>query len=95
MTITERILEQTQNIQALVALWRSLLPEAPCPDNAQFGTWLDLHAAEDVLKAIKVTANKYNLLKGAMDQDYMVRYCSSCANQRKTDRDSRYKEVQP
>lgn len=90
MTLTERIKEQAENIEALSTLWSSLIPSAPLPTNTQFGTWLDLHAAEDVLRAVKAAANKYNLLNGSMDEDYLVRYCSSVANSRKTKRQKRY-----
>lgn len=91
MTLIEKINQQTENIKALTMLWMNLLPAAPLPSPAQFDVWLDLHNVEDVVGAIKATANKYNQLKGKMDQDYTVRYCSACANSRKTSRNEVWK----
>jgi hypothetical protein len=86
MTFAEQIKEQAHNIEALSTLWSSLVPEASLPSNTQFGVWLDLHRVEDVLQAIKATANKYRLLKCNMTAEHMIRYCSSVANNLKTRR---------
>jgi hypothetical protein len=41
---------------------------------------LQVHDVETMLNAVLKTTKKYRQLRGAMDQDYLIRYTSSVAN---------------
>ena len=80
MTLVEKVNQQVEDLGALKKLWTSLMPDAPVPHNQQFITWLNLHTPEVLLATIQKTANKFVTLDGKMDEDFLVRYTSSVAN---------------
>jgi len=80
MTILEKIKEQNETIEALKGLWASLMPGAPVPTSQQLNTWLGMHSADNLLAAIQATAKKYRILNNEMSKEWMLRYCSSVAN---------------
>jgi hypothetical protein len=59
--------------------WCSVIPGF-CPDREQFGLWLTEHPFITMLYAIKETAKKFKRVKGAMDEEYLILYCSKVMN---------------
>jgi hypothetical protein len=73
--------EFTETKRQLVGLWNSSIASFTPPE-AQWATWLSRHDEAALLRAVLKTVAKYNQMQGRMDADYLVRYCSSVANNR-------------
>jgi hypothetical protein len=67
-------------VQEAMKLWKSLLGDAPCPEELQFRVWLSIHPAARLTYSIAETATKYLRMKKAMNLEYLVRFCSAVAN---------------
>jgi hypothetical protein len=65
--------------EKLIELWRSGIPSF-CPSEGQWNTWLQFNDANTLMLAVLKTTKKFTQLKGAMDDDYLIRYTSSVAN---------------
>jgi hypothetical protein len=78
-------LEQTRaEVDALTTLWNDLLPEHTI-NTWQFRLWLKLHPFARVVAAIEKAAKKSAKLDGQMDTAYAIKFCSSVANNLKTE----------
>lgn len=83
MTQYQQLQERAETISALNKVWSIFLAGSQVPTSIQFDKWLDLHTPETMMQAIKATAKKREKLNGEMSLEYMVRYCSSVANNAK------------
>lgn len=72
---------------ALQKLWEYLIGAAPA--GRQFHTWLYRYGYEATKKAVERTSVKFSQLKGEMDAEYQVRYCSVCAKRNKETADTK------
>jgi hypothetical protein len=78
-------LEQTRaEVEALTALWNDLLPQHTI-NTWQFRLWLKLHPFARVVAAVEKTGKKSTKLDGQMDSAYAIKFCSSVANNLKTE----------
>jgi hypothetical protein len=93
MTASRHLTEQIALVEAMQKLWTTLMPEAWVPTAQQFMTWGDLHTSDNLIYAIKRTANKFQTLNGSMTATYLEKYCSSVANTRKRRRIAAGQEV--
>jgi hypothetical protein len=84
--LTQEVTERRAEVTALSHLWEVVLGE--CPSQQQFFVWLDLHTFDRLVRAIRETGRKQSKRQVKMDSDHLVRFCSSVANQRKTEEGS-------
>jgi len=80
-------IEVIQLVQ-LKELW-TVLFTVPPPSDEQFGLWVFKHGPEVVRAAIGQLATKYQKTRGAMDQDFMIRFASSVMIRLTRESDSR------
>lgn len=69
-----------EHVKEAMELWKSLLGDAPCPEELQFRVWLSVHPAARLTYSIAETATKYLRMKKQMNLEYLVRFCSAVAN---------------
>ena len=80
MTALERLVVRNNNAEALRLEWLTLMPSAEMPRPRQFILWVEIHSVEAMLRAIRQTARKFDVLNGEMSLDFLVRYASKAAN---------------
>ena len=79
--LAERLIEErSRRVDVMQRLWKHTMATADTPSVDQFYVWARLHDLETMLFSIDRTAKKRMTLRGRMDMDFMVRYCSKCAN---------------
>ena len=77
--MSTNIQQFTETKDRFVALWESSIPTF-MPSEAQWITWLSLHDEHALLQAVIKTVARYVKSQGAMDGDYLIKYCSAVAN---------------
>jgi len=87
MTTSEKILSRLQtdaaNAVQIAQYWKHTFPAgSPVPADSQFALWARLHRENigAMLDGIDQTAAKFVTTRGRMDEDYLVKFCSKCAN---------------
>lgn len=76
-----QLMTRMQETRALTELWSSLLGSTPEP--TQFWRWLDAFGFQATQAAIERTFKKSLSLNGSMNAEYMLRYTTSVAKQRR------------
>jgi hypothetical protein len=80
MTATELktgLERSTTEAEALSQLWSCLIGTPLVIRH--FHTWLYRYGYEATKAAVERTATKFSQLNGAMDEEYLLRYCGTCA----------------
>jgi hypothetical protein len=77
--LTQQLEQRSNEVTALAALWQSAIT-VHCPDDPQFGVWLDLHPFAIVQYGVREAARKFVRMHKQMDADFLIRFASKCMN---------------
>jgi hypothetical protein len=82
--LTQQLEQRRAEVEALQVMWNDLLPEYRI-SAYQLRVWLRLHPFARIVAAVEKTAKKSARLGGQMDKEYVIKFCSSVANNLKTE----------
>jgi hypothetical protein len=92
--LTQQMERRRAAITALTQLWE-IAVNGQCPEQRQFSLWLDIHKFEHLASAIRETGRKQSKRHGAMDAQYLVKFCSKVANDAKAAEQHQPKKEKP